>query len=109
SVSLPMLNPTSPPDVAAPGPADDPLAPCARFHGFRVLPPNQTSPQASSPSASFAISTAPAASKRVTTVASTSKCCARKGGVPHVVGYPRTANRSFAPQGTPCSGPRYCP
>ena len=31
------------------GPADDPLDPCVRFHGFFVCPPNHWSPLASSP------------------------------------------------------------
>src|SRR6202030_4522869 len=54
SVSDPMLNATHPAAVADAGPADDPLDPCAGFHGLRVLPPNQTSPSASAPSVSLA-------------------------------------------------------
>src|SRR5579864_474380 len=72
SVSAPMLNATHPAAVADAGPADDPLEPCAGFHGLRVLPPNHTAPSASAPSVSFATSTAPAASSRCTTVASSS-------------------------------------
>src|SRR5579859_2995892 len=64
SVSDPMLNATHPAAVAEAGPADDPLEPCAGFHGFRVFPPNHTSPSASAPSVSFATNTAPAASRR---------------------------------------------
>jgi hypothetical protein len=41
SVSVPMLNPTQPAAVADAGPADEPLDPCAGFHGFRVMPPYQ--------------------------------------------------------------------
>src|SRR5436190_237528 len=72
SVSVPMANPTHPADVALAGPADDPLDPCSVHHGLRVMPPNQLSPCASSPSVSFAIRIAPAWSRRVTTVASLS-------------------------------------
>src|SRR5512133_2250407 len=70
SVSVPIANATSPADVADAGPAEDPLEPCATFQGFFVVPPNQMSPCASSPSVSFATSTAPAASSRFTTSAS---------------------------------------
>ena len=55
------------------------------------------------------MSTAPAASSRCTTVASTSNCWCSMPPAPHVVGYPLTLSRSFAPQGMPCSGPRYLP
>src|SRR5215212_4112720 len=61
-VSLPIENPTRPAAVAEAGPADDPLEPWSTFQGFFVVPPNQMSPCASSPSVSFATSTAPAAS-----------------------------------------------
>src|SRR5688572_12778334 len=72
SVSLPIEKPTRPAAVADAGPADEPLDPFSTFHGLRVRPPNQLSPCASSPSVSFATSTAPAASSRCTTVASSS-------------------------------------
>src|SRR5579864_6462312 len=72
NVSLPIEKPTSPADVAHDGPADEPLEPWSGFHGLRVIPPNHTSPIASSPNESFATSTAPAASNRRTTVASSS-------------------------------------
>ena len=61
-VSVPIANGTRPAAVAAPGPAEEPLEPCSRFHGFFVVPPNQTSPHASAPTLSFATSTAPAPS-----------------------------------------------
>jgi hypothetical protein len=48
-VSVPTAKPTRPAAVAAAGPADDPLEPRDVSHGFFVLPPNQTSPIASSP------------------------------------------------------------
>src|SRR5687768_11299572 len=86
SVSLPIEKPTRPAAVADAGPALDPLDPCSTFHGFFVIPPNQTSPMASSPSVSLATSTAPSASSRWTTVASSSNRCSLYGGVPHVVG-----------------------
>src|SRR5437899_6020744 len=72
SVSDPMLNATQPAAVADAGPADEPLDPCFVFQGFLVIPPNHTSPCASAPSVSFATSTAPALSRRCTTVASVS-------------------------------------
>src|SRR6266404_2148909 len=109
SVSEPMLKATQPAAVADAGPAEDPLEPCAGFQGLRVLPPNHTSPCASAPSVSFATSTAPAASSRWTTAASSSTVCFSKPAAPHVVRYPFTANKSFAPHGRPWSGPRYLP
>src|SRR6185312_3972626 len=99
SVSLPTPKPTSPADVADAGPADEPLDPSSVFHGLRVMPPNHTSPMASAPSESLATSTAPAASRRCTTVASSSMVCVSYGVAPHVVGYPFTASRSLAPHG----------
>src|SRR6266436_8704534 len=109
SVSDPMLKATQPAAVADAGPAEDPLEPCAGFHGFRVFPPNQTSPSARAPNVSFATSTAPAASNRCTTAASSSIICFSNPPAPHVVGYPFTASRSLAPHGNPCRGPRYLP
>ena len=53
-VSEPMAKPTRPAAVAAPGPAEEPLEPCSRFHGFFVWPPYQTSPQARAPRVSRA-------------------------------------------------------
>src|SRR5216684_4007374 len=47
SVSDPMLKATHPAAVADAGPAEDPLEPCFVFQGFRVTPPNHTSPWAS--------------------------------------------------------------
>jgi hypothetical protein len=35
-----MANPTHPAAVAEPGPAEDPLDPSDKFHGFFVCPPN---------------------------------------------------------------------
>src|SRR5712691_10815290 len=109
SVSEPMAKATQPAAVADDDPADDPLDPCLVFQGLRVMPPNHLSPWASAPSVSLATSTAPAASKRFTTVASSSNFWSSKPPAPHVVRYPLTANKSFAPQGRPCSGPRYFP
>jgi len=85
SVSVPIANPTSPADVAEPGPALEPLDPVSGFHGLRVRPPNQRSPCASSPIDSLATSTAPAASRRWTTVASASITWSLYGPAPHVV------------------------
>src|SRR6266571_552127 len=109
SVSDPMANATQPAAVAAAGPADDPLEPWFGFQGLRVVPPYQTSPCASAPSVNFATSTAPAASSRLTAIASSSMVWFSKPAAPQVVGYPFTASKSLAPQGSPCSGPRYFP
>src|SRR5437899_473221 len=109
SVSEPMAKATQPAAVADDDPADDPLDPCLVFQGLRVMPPNHLSPWASAPSVSLATSTAPAASRRFTTVASSSIFWSSKPPAPHVVLYPFTASRSFAPQGKPCSGPLYFP
>src|SRR5712671_543306 len=109
SVSEPMANATQPADVAEADPADDPLDPCSVFQGLRVMPPNHLSPCASAPSVSLATSTAPAASSLLTTVASSSNFWSSNPPAPQVVRYPFTASKSFAPQGSPCSGPRYFP
>src|SRR5439155_21438762 len=53
-VSVPTAKPTRPAAVADAGPADDPLEPRDTSHGFRVLPPNHTSPTASPPAAASA-------------------------------------------------------
>ena len=71
-VSVPIANPTSPAAVAAPEPADEPLDPSSVFHGFRVRPPNQRSPDARAPIESLATRMAPASVSRVYTVASVS-------------------------------------
>src|SRR5215471_2179416 len=84
-VSLPMPNATHPAAVADAGPADDPLDPSVRFHGFIVWPPNQRSPCASSPVVSLAISTAPASRSISTTLASSGSTCSLNAPDPHVV------------------------
>src|SRR5215471_747689 len=109
SVSEPMANARQPAAVAEAEPADDPLEPCFGFQGLRVMPPNHLSPWARAPSVSLATSTAPAASRRCTTVASSSRVWFSNPPAPQVVWYPFTASRSFAPHGSPCSGPRYFP
>src|SRR5918996_2375314 len=69
-VSVPMPNATHPAAVADDGPAEEPLEPCDKFHGFFVCPPNHWSPLASSPVVSLAIRTAPASRSISTTLAS---------------------------------------
>src|SRR5581483_3269161 len=91
SVSDPMAKATHPAEVAEDDPADDPLEPCAVFHGLRVMPPNHLSPCAKAPKVSLATSTAPAASSRCTTVASSSIVWSSKPPAPQVVRYPLTA------------------
>src|ERR1700722_18410674 len=86
SVSDPMLNATHPAAVADAGPADEPLDPCSVFQGLRVIPPYQTSPNANAPRVSLAIRTAPAASSRCTTVASSSITSCSNPPAPQVVG-----------------------
>src|SRR5579859_82658 len=109
NVSDPIANATQPAAVAEAEPADDPLDPCLVFQGLRVMPPNHLSPCASAPRVSLATRTAPAASRRLTTVASSSIFWSSNPPAPHVVRYPFTASRSLAPHGNPCSGPRYFP
>src|SRR6266568_4454681 len=72
-VSEPIPNGIKPAAVAAQEPADEPLEPCLTFHGLRVMPPDQISPIANSPRVVLASKTAPASSRRLTTVASKSK------------------------------------
>src|SRR5208337_952156 len=62
------------------------LEPSLVFQGFFVRPPNHLSPIARAPSDSFAIRTAPASSKRFTTVASPSNLCCLNPPEPQVVG-----------------------
>src|SRR5215467_3896770 len=85
SVSDPIANATHPAATAEAEPAEEPLDPCAGFHGLRVLPPNQRSSMARAPSVSFATSTAPALSSRRTTVASSSNFCSSNPPAPQVV------------------------
>src|SRR5215471_20462451 len=82
-VSDPIANATHPAATADAEPADDPLEPCAGFHGLRVFPPNQRSSMASAPRLSFATSTAPALSNLFTTVASLSNFCSSNPPAPH--------------------------
>src|SRR5467141_878471 len=109
SVSEPMLNATHPAAVAEAGPAEEPLDPWFVFQGLRVTPPNHTSPCASAPRVNVATSTAPASSSRLTTVASSSIIWLSNPAAPQVVRYPFVANRSLAPHGSPCNGPRHFP
>src|SRR5712664_681712 len=109
SVSEPMLNATHPAAVAEAGPAEEQLDPWFVVHGLPITPPNHTSPCASAPRVNFSTSTAPASSSRFTTVASSSIIWLSNPAAPQVVRYPFVANRSLAPHGSPCSGPRYFP
>src|SRR5260370_9731443 len=109
SVSEPTLKATHPAAVAEAGPADEPLDPCLVFQGLRVTPPNHTSPCASAPSVNFATSTAPALSKRFTTVAASSIIWVSNPAAPQVVRMPFVASKSLAPHGSPWRGPRCFP
>src|SRR6516225_8042818 len=84
-VSDPMAKATQPAAVADADPADDPLDPCLVFQGFRVIPPNHLSPCARAPRVSLATRTAPALSRRCTTVASSSNFWSSKPPAPQVV------------------------
>ena len=70
SVSVPSAKPTRPAAVDAAEPALEPLEVCSLFQGVFVMPLNQRPPCASAPMESLAISTAPEARRRSTTVAS---------------------------------------
>src|SRR5260370_7800635 len=109
SVSEPMLKATHPAAVAEAGPADEPLDPCLVFQGLRVTPPNHTSPCASAPSVNFATSTAPALSKRFTTVASSSIIWVSNPAAPQVVRMPFVPSKSLPPHATPSTSPQYFP
>src|SRR5271168_3976739 len=89
-VSVPMAKPTQPAAVADAEPAEEPLEPCLGFQGLRVRAPcwvlPQRSPWARAPRVVLAMRTAPAASRRWTTVASVSKCWESKPPAPQVVG-----------------------
>src|SRR5262245_58605892 len=96
-VSDPIPNANKPADVPDAEPADDPLDPCFKFQGFRVLPPYQTSPHANSPIVVLHTRTAPASRNFLITVASSSKTWSLNGIAPHVVLIPFVESRSFAP------------
>src|SRR5580704_15984812 len=85
-VSDPMANATHPDAVAEADPADEPLEPWSVFHGFRVRPPNHLSPMARAPRVNLATRMAPASSRRLTTVASTSMIWCSNPPAPQVVG-----------------------
>ena len=106
SVSVPSEKPTSPAAVADAEPAEEPLEVRSVFHGVFVIPLNHSPPCASAPIDSLAISTAPALRSRSTTVASRSGTRFWNGSAPQVVRMPLVSNRSFTPNGIPCSGPR---
>ncbi|MEZ4456983.1 MAG: hypothetical protein R2882_10610 [Gemmatimonadales bacterium] len=72
-VSAPIAKPTSPAAVATAEPDDEPVDPRVGTQGFIVWPRYQVSLSPSSPMASLATSTAPAASSRSTTVAVSSR------------------------------------
>ena len=93
-VSVPRAKPTQPAETADAEPAEDPLEPWRGFQGLRVRAPGlpeacgypHRSPWARAPMVSLARRTAPAASSRWTTVASTSKVWCSKLAAPQVVG-----------------------
>src|SRR5436309_13381863 len=58
NVSVPNVNGNNPAETDAADPAEDPLDPCARFHGFLVSPPNHLLLNASAPRDNFAHNTA---------------------------------------------------
>src|SRR2546422_8180199 len=70
SVSDPMLNATHPAAVAEAGPAEEPLQPRFVFPGFRVTPPNPTSPCARAPRGQFSTEKLPRPAARLSTATS---------------------------------------
>ena len=105
-----MAKGTSPAATAAADPADDPLEPRAGFQGVRVLPPNQSSPYASSPIESLASSTAPDSRSRAATTESKSRTWFSKGFAPKVVRVPFAAEKIFQSVGNSVqrSAPHSC-
>jgi len=85
-VSEPRAKGTQPAATAEADPALEPLEPRAGFQGLRVRPPNHLSPMARAPRENLAMRTAPAASRRWTTVASSEKDWCSKPPAPQVVG-----------------------
>src|SRR6187397_875550 len=61
NVSVPIVNGNKPATTDAADPADEPLDPCFKFHGFFVSPPNHLLLNARAPNDNLAQSTAPAA------------------------------------------------
>ena len=59
NVSVPIAKGNNPAVTEAADPADEPLEPCKRFHGFFVSPPNHLLLYANAPIESLAQSTAP--------------------------------------------------
>src|SRR5437773_9163662 len=104
-VSLPIAKAISPADTAAPGPALDPDAPSSSSHGFIVWPPNQISFKASAPRLSLATRTAPAASRCLTTAASSLGTRFLKGSAPYVVAMPAVSNEILGAPRNPMQRP----
>src|SRR4029078_11969123 len=60
NVSVPIVNGSNPATTDPAEPADEPLEPCLRSHGFFVWPPNHLLLYANAPNESLAHKTAPA-------------------------------------------------
>jgi hypothetical protein len=110
-VSSPSVNAHSAAAVAIPEPDDEPPGSCSTFHGLHGWPKgnSRVPPRANSVRLSLPKSTAPAARRRATTVASAAAGAAFGTREPIVVGRPLTSNWSFTAKGTPCSGPHGWP
>src|SRR5690349_5831201 len=106
-VSVPMPKPIRPAAVPEAEPALEPEEPSSGLNGLRDMPPCQTSPEASAPTAVLPSNTAPAALRRAATIESfaTGPRLAN-GSAPHVLGAPSASKISFRPYGMPCSGER---
>ena len=110
--SVPSASGVTPPATEAAAPALDPPGVFARSHGLRVTPVSGQSPAALQPNSLVVvlpIRTAPAALARATDGASAVGTKRAEVREPNVTGSPATAIRSFAENGTPCSGPSLSP
>src|SRR5947199_2128793 len=111
-VSVPSAPAARPPATAAAEPPDEPPGTRAGSHGFRVSLKAECSvdePIANSSMLVLPRSTAPAARRRSTTVASYGGTKLSRIFEPHVVGTPRVQRMSFRATGTPSRAERGAP
>src|SRR5947208_2106725 len=110
--SVPSASGPQPLATAAAAPPLEPPGVSAGFHGFRVTPKSGFSVAALWPNSDVLVlprSTAPAAFRRATAIASSSGTWSAKSREPPVVVSPRVKRTSLIETGTPWSGPSGSP
>src|SRR5437762_33068 len=110
--SVPSASGPQPLATAAAAPPLEPPGVSAGFHGFRVTPKSGFSVTALWPNSDVLVlprSTAPAAFRRATAIASSSGTWSAKSREPPVVVSPRVKRTSLIETGTPWSGPSGSP